>query len=204
MLAKFARQQRRHQVSRLASFPLKSIETLLLERGVSPEDMEDVKAALVGVSAVISAEDSLRSIFSRTQHYSQRYNDTTFAALYTALDHETCLAEISYHIGPSVVVGAPRYYQFVEMTYDGMSLELCGHEVKYPELVSQSDEGYPFCQAIALQAKTEKIDALHAPSARRRGGVCVPIFTISSVTKPEISQRLRFISDGTSLYHQML
>jgi RES domain-containing protein len=204
MFRTFNTEHRSMQLSRLVSLPQKAIEGLLLERGISTDDLDDIKAAVVGVGVVVSAEDAIKFTFNRFDIPAQRYNTKDFPAFYTALGHATCLAEITYHLGGLVTHAAPRYYQFLEVTFDGDLVELCGHEKDHQELISPTDAGYPFCQSLASDARAADYHALSAPSARAPAGVCVPIFSASNISKPEISQRLRFILDGTGLTHEFL
>jgi hypothetical protein len=113
------------------------------------------------------------------------------------------LAEVSHHLAGLVTQTAPRYYQFLQVTFDGEIVELCGHEGEHPEFVSQTDAGYPLCQTIAVDARAARYHALSAPSARI-SGTCVPIFFASNISKPEITQRLRFVFDGASLSYELL
>ncbi len=38
-----------------------------------------------------------------------------------------------------------RTYHSIECRYDGTTVDLCGKEQKYPDLVSKTKTGYPFC-----------------------------------------------------------
>jgi RES domain len=203
MFRTFDTEHRSLQLSRLVSLPQKAIDALLLERGISTDDLEDIKAAVVGVGIVVSAEDAIKFTFNRIDIPAQRYNTGAFPAFYTALGHETCLAEVTYHLGGLVTQIAPRYYQFLELTFDGDLVQLCGHEQEHQELVSPTEAGYPFCQSLAADARAAGYHALSAPSARAVG-TCVPIFFADNISKPEISQKLRFVFDGKSLSHELL
>jgi len=82
-----------------------------------------------------------------------------FPALYTALDELTCLAEIKYHLHGSFSPTEKRFYSFLNADFSGSVLIIVGHETLYPDLVSKSDSGYPFCQAVAASARASGITA---------------------------------------------
>jgi hypothetical protein len=202
MLEEFVREQRTLTPSRLISLPRKNLDALLVERGISLDDLDDVKAAIAGVGVVISPEDAIKFTFNRTDIVAQRYNTSAFPVFYSALDHETCLAEIKYHLEAWIAQSAPRYYQFLEVTFRGIALELCGHQTNHPEIISSTEIGYPFCQTLASRARTDGIDALSAPSARHTG-VCLPIFYESAISQPVLANRLRFVFNGTTIEHEV-
>ena len=59
-----------------------------------------------------------------------------------------------------------------------------------PDLVSSTTSGYPFCQSLANEAREIGVDGLHAPSARRPGGVCVPVFSEQAIGGHKIADML--------------
>jgi hypothetical protein len=177
---------------------------MLLEMGIAFDDLDDIKAAIAGVGVVVTPRDAVEFTFTREIHPVQRYNTEAFPVFYSALTQETCVAEIQYHLAASFGVGHPRYYHFVEVQFSGMALDLCGHEVDHPELISGSSAGYPFCQQLASIARLDGIDALYAPSARLEGGVCVPVFYLRALTDPQITGSLRFYSEGPAVTYERI
>jgi hypothetical protein len=83
-------------------------------------------------------------------------------------------------------------------------LLLCGHENSYPDLTSETDWGYPFCQRLAIEARS-KVDALHAPSAHERSGICVPVFSEQTLSDRRIAYRGRFVQapDGSIRFEKL-
>ena len=80
---------------------------------------------------------------------------------------------------------------------------VAGHEETYPDLVSPTDAGYPFCQRLAAAARDNGKDALYASSARC-SGICVPIFSEPTISKASIRATVRFSFDGTIVRHEVL
>lgn len=199
MIEDFQSRQDVLQVLRLWSLPKKPLSVQLLERNIAPEDLEDVLSTIQPADAPMTAEEAVNATFARKTIEPQRYNNSTFSALYTALERETCLAEIQYHVGPRVEKSAPRYYQFISITFNGNLLDLCGYEAEYPNLVSVTEVGYPFCQTLAVEAKAAGHHALHAPSARSQNGKCVPIFYRANVSEISSQDRIRFALEGGAL-----
>jgi hypothetical protein len=98
----------------------------------------------------------------------------------------------------------PRYYQYVTSVFNGLTLTLCGHEGAHPELVSVDESGYPFCRSLARQALTQGIFALHAPSARRNGGVCVPVFIQQALSNHRSGDFVKFAARNGQIEHEKI
>ena len=191
MLDEFKRGSRNEVVLKLASLPKSSIEETLLRRGLDPSSIEDAKAVLALVGTLITPHDVVD--YSFTKHGAPpafgkgRFGDGSFPVFYTALERETCEVEVRHHLKePIAAVQFPRFYQLIACDFSGVILDLCGKEHDHPELVSETESGYPFCQALAQTARSSDIDAFHAPSARRGGGTCSPIFSHLAVANPRV------------------
>jgi hypothetical protein len=164
-------------VLKLASLPKSSIEETLLRRGLDPNSIEDAKDALALVGAPITPHDVVA--YSFTRHGTPpafgkgRFGDGNHPVYYSALEMETCEEEVKYHL-KDAIAAAPfaRFFQFIACDLSGVVLDLCGKEADHPELVSKTEDGYPYCQALALTARNSAIDAFHAPSARRAVSTC--------------------------------
>lgn len=199
MIEKFESGQQTVRVARLVSLPKKPLNVQLLERNIAAEDLEDVASAVRAGEPIMTAEDAINFTFKRTPIPAQRYNTSSSCALYTAVERETCIAELRHHVGRFIEEGIPRFFQVIEVTASGSMVELCGHEEDYPELVSPTDAGYPFCQALALEAMKAKHHVLRAPSARARGGQCVPIFYRDNVSNISAEEHLSFVRENEEL-----
>ena len=84
---------------------------------------------------------------------------------------------------------SPEQYSLIECDYNGVTADLRGKENKFPELVSTTNTGYPFCQSVALEALEKGIEGLYTPSARNLEGTCVPVFQRNSLSGPRIRAR---------------
>ena len=81
---------------------------------------------------------------------------------------------------------SPRYFQMIKCNYDGATIDLRGKEQQHPDLTSRTNAGYPFCQALGLEAVGRGVDGFLAPSARREGGTCVPVFKRAALSEPRV------------------
>jgi hypothetical protein len=189
LLDEFKRGSRNEAVLKLASLPKSSIEEVLLRRGLDPNSIEDAKAVLALVGTPITPHDVVGYCF--TKHGAPpafgkgRFGDGSFPVFYTALERETCEEEVRYHLQEAIAaVPFTRFYQLISCDFSGVVLDLCGKEQDHPELVSKTESGYPFCQALAQTARSSGIEAFHALSARRDGGICTPVFSHPTLANP--------------------
>jgi hypothetical protein len=190
LIEEFARRHQIETLLKLASFPKSSVEQLLLRRGVDPDAVDEVRTALAAIGTPISPEDAVNYSFQRQgsppKYRVGRFGNGAWPVFYSALEERTCEEEVRHRIGPAAgMVPFTRYYQFMACDFRGDILDLCGQEGRYPDLVSTTDGGYPFCQVLAQGAIGERVDALLTPSARNRpDGTCTPVFARGSLTNP--------------------
>ena len=203
MIEQFDRSEETIRVARLVALPNAELDALLVSRSITLEDFDEVRDAVIGIGAVITAQDAIKQTFARSEISAQRYNTANFSVFYTAVARETCVAEISYHLGSTIQQSGPRYYQFLEVTFGGNVLNLLGRESDFPDIVSPTNAGYPFCQRLASDARAAGLDALFAPSARHNAGTCVPIFTENSISNPVVNGNAQFNYDGAAITHSI-
>jgi hypothetical protein len=197
-----AQQALSEPVLRLIGLSPSSIETILLQRGLNPDALEEVREAVASVGVPFTLEEALAYPFRPSDgeppYGVGRFSNGQFGVFYSALEEDTCIAEILYYnrVGfeqqRSGNVPFARYYQLTACEFTGSAMMLVGREQQYPDLVSATDAGYPFCQGVALWAISEGADALHTTSARRAGGTCVPVFTEGALSAPRSLDRFRF------------
>jgi hypothetical protein len=185
-------------VVRLAGLHPTSIEAILLGRGVRPENIAETSAILRLSGAPFSAEEMVESTFIAKPEYPTpfpigRYGSGDWPVYYAATAMETCVAEVAYHLGPKAIEG--RYYTLVSCRFDGEVLDLEGRQNEYPDLVSPTNSGYPFCQQVANEARSV-VSGLHAPSARHSGGLCVPTFVRAALSQPRGIHFGKFVLSG--------
>ena len=196
--------QRAERVYKLVSLPTSKIEALLLARGIEPSGLDEAVEAVAAVGIPVNVIEAIDFIFHArpTPPYYPigRFGDGTHAVFYSAIEVATCVAEVRYHQEEELavlVVPFPRYFTAIGCDYSGQTLVLVGREVEHPDLVSQTDAGYPFCQAVAQWAQAQGAHALQTTSSRRPAGTCVPIFERSCLANPEGLDRYRFVEkDG--------
>jgi hypothetical protein len=189
VLEEYQRGRQDEAVLKLASFPKSGIEDILLSRGLDPNNIGDAKAILALVGAPFTPTDAVA--YSFTQQGAPptfgrgRFGDGSLPVFYSALEKETCEEELRHRLRDAkTAVPLDRYFQFIACDFSGVVLDLYGHEGEHPELVSKTEDGYPFCRALAVTARSEAIDALHTPSARKAGGICTPVFSRPTLSNP--------------------
>jgi hypothetical protein len=186
----FERGPRSQTLLKLASFPRTSLDELLLRRGIDPDAVDDVKIALATIGTPVSPGDALNYSFERhgapPKYGLGRFGNGDWPVFYSALEKETCEKELRHRLGTAVAtVRLTRYYQFMACEFQGDVLDLRGREQQHPDLVSPTDSGFSFCQALAQTAVGSGVHAFYTPSARNRpDGVCSPAFSRSALTNP--------------------
>jgi RES domain len=185
-------------VLRLAGLHPTSVEAVLLGRGVRPENIAETRAILQLSGAPFSAEEMVDNTFIAKPEYPTpfpigRYGNGDWPVYYAAMATETCVAEVAYHLGPIAIEG--RYYTLVSCRFDGEVLDLEGRQNEYPDLISPTNAGYPFCQQVAKEARSV-VSALRAPSARHTGGLCVPAFVRASLSDARGLRFGRFVASA--------
>lgn len=105
-----------------------------------------------------------------------RFNPADRGAWYAALDVQTCIAEVGYHLGQALADAGDfdAVVEYGEMiaSMSGVFVdlrELPGH----PCLDSDPVAGYPAGNALAAQARAEGHNGVIYPSVRHEGGTCI-------------------------------
>ena len=160
------------------------IRMLLQSRGMgdSPEELCD---------APFRPKPMLRKSGHRT-----RFSDGSFLVFYSSLDPETTEAEIR-HWFPTIV-GRPTqqrtaYFSRFACDFNGTTKDLRSKKNKWPKLLHNSD--YQFCNRLGSEAVQLGLDGLLTPSARRKSGTNLPVFTRKSISNPGESVLLAITYD---------
>ena len=210
MLAEYPVCQVSMRVLRLAAIPSQRLETILLERRIKLESLEEILELLSPGDLVTSPEDVLDHAFRpRSTHGihdtpfpRSRFSDGTLGIYYSATEERTCKDEIAFHLNSSGPEGFPRYYSLIISRYEGETVDLRGADKDHPELVSKDDSGYSHCQNLAKSAVEQGHDGFLTPSARAKGGTCVPVFRRSSLSQPDISATYRATTSDSQVTFQ--
>ena len=209
MLSASPASRMRISVQRLAAIPRERLDDILLERGISPESLEDILQLLSSRDVVASPEDVLDDAFRPRYTYEtpfpqSRFSDGTFGVYYSALEIRTCKKEVSFHIGFPGPRDVSRVYSLITCWYEGLSVDLRGMEKDHPELISEDESGYPYCRALGKSAVELARDAFLTVSARAAGGMCVPVFNRASLSSPDATGIYRAtISDAGVTFQQL-
>lgn len=184
-------------IRRLASIaaPGESARSILLRRGSRLEDLADV-LPVVSAKTPCSLEEILDGTFrprdSANPPYREgRFSDGTFGVYYSALEEETCKAEVAYHLQKDIDDPDPRSYSMIECRYEGRTANLLGKEGQHPQLVGSMEAAWSFCQDLGREAVERGVDGFLTASARRPGGTCVPVFTREALSDPQVGNSYR-------------
>ncbi len=182
MIDKFDSSRKCATVLRLVSLPA-SIREMLLEMDVDSEELNSTIEDLNDqrfLPSVQSVDEICNSSFlprddEETPFPKSRFGDGSIGIYYSAFDRATCHSEIAHRIlsdydEPSADF---RYYLLVKCSYDGSTVDLRGKEKQYPQLISPTSDGYPFCQGLAkLGGREQNRWIFHAISKTPRRNFC--------------------------------
>ena len=193
---------RQSTVYRLAATYLESLDAVLLKRGIDPASIAETRMEIARVGGQFTPEEivsnSFRGRTGRSKPFSEtRFSDGMIGVYYSALEVSTCEKEIVFHL--EIKEGDDtRYFSLIDCELSGTTADLRGKENDYPNLVSQTEAGYPFCQRLGKKATQKNIDAFYTASARNEGRACVPVFTETALSNPSITGRVKVTatSDG--------
>jgi RES domain len=209
VIEQFGRSECADPVLKLVALLRESIAAILLKRGISAESISEIRTALTSVGIVLDAGDAVAYSFQEPYRIG-RFGDGRIGVFYSALEEDTCIAEISYHHGRQLAEQRSeefpydRYYHLITCNFSGMALMLVGEEVKHPELTSDTEAGYPVCQRLAKEAVEANIDAFYTRSARAENGICVPVFSQPTLSDPRTMSRFRFYAQNGLSAHEKL
>ena len=202
MLEDCATSAQHRTVLRLAAIAREPLQTILSRRGIDPREHEAIADALASTSMALSAETVVDDAFrpradKPTPFPKRRFGDGSMGVYYSALEERTCKREVGYHLwrefADTRTAGFThsRRYAFVRCEYEGNTAELRGKEGEHPDLVSQTANGYPFCQALAREATSNDITGFLTRSARDRTGTCVPVFARGALSNPGVTHSVK-------------
>lgn len=128
-------------------------------------------------------DPDLLSFFERQNWNKGRFGDgRDYGVWYASEDERTSIYEScwsAYRIGRDNVLSRGEVYTVDRQMYNARisassALDLIGQTSFYDRLTS---EDYSFCQALGEKIHEEKFEMLRTPSARKKGGVCTPVFS---------------------------
>lgn len=105
-----------------------------------------------------------------------RFNGADRGAWYAAINVETCLNEVGYHLS-NVLADAGDHHAIVE--YAEMFCSLAGafldlrQRPDHPSLDPDKARAYPIGNALADSARADGLNGIIYPSVRHKGGTCI-------------------------------
>lgn len=113
-----------------------------------------------------------------------RFNGENRGAWYSALEVETCLAEIGFHmtefLARTGVYEAAVDYAEMFSSVSGDFLDLRS-EPEHPALSPDKAEGYPAGNVLAAEARAASLNGIIYPSVRHQGGTCFAVLRPAAV-----------------------
>jgi RES domain len=190
-------QERLH---RYASLPPEDLD-FLQRQGLDAKGIDEVLSILQPHRRADRLEGLLDAPFHRKGR--GRYSNGDFPVFYSALEQETAGIEVEYWYGRRAFGDGTRartaYYDHLQCDFDGLAKDLRGKQEGWPLLVHPDTErSYLFCNRLGAEAVAEGLDGLYAPSARRQGGTCMPVFRRGALSKPSVSGSAALSFDPSS------
>lgn len=179
----------RRRVFRLAN--QKSLSEFLLEQGIDERGAREIRVLLQSRGVGDPLEELCDAPFRTKPRLRKlgrvtRFSDGSFPVFYASLEAETAEAEIQHWF--PIFAGRPTqrrtaYFSRFACDFDGATKDLRPKESKWPKLVHDSD--YRFCNKLGAEAMQLGLDGLLTPSARRKTGTNLPVFTRDSISNPD-------------------
>jgi RES domain-containing protein len=163
----------------------------------SREEVDELARALAeiegGTNARLTAQAARSSLFPSGRPHANfvnaafaywrprepnRFNDATFGAWYAALETDTAVAEVTYHIGRELdrVQDWNAAVEWAEMwaSFAGQFVDLRGLKPPQPACLHPDIEiGYPAGNAVAREVRAAGQNGIVYPSVRCPGGTCL-------------------------------
>jgi RES domain-containing protein len=130
-----------------------------------------------------------------------RFNGTDRGAWYAALDVETCLNEVGFHL-TAALADAGDFHAVVE--YAEMFCSLAGDFLdlrqvpEHPSLGADKAAAYPIGNALANGARAAGLNGIIYPSVRHKGGTCIVTLRPAAVQSVRQGAVYRMIWSGTA------
>ena len=137
-----------------------------------------------------------------------RFNGGDRGAWYAALDTDTALAEVGYHL-TAFLAATGRFeavvdYAELHASFAGEFVDLRKHP-DHPALHSDKAVGYPAGNALADEARARGLNGIIYPSVRHSGGTCLAALfphTVQSVAQGDV-YRMTWSGDPTPMVEKV-
>lgn len=139
----------------------------------------------------------VNAAFVYTRRGGNRFNDGRRGAWYAALDIDTSLAEIGYHLGRALADAGETenvtdYVELVAHVAGSMARVADGARCLDPD----PEIGYPAGQKLAAEARRRGRDGVVYPSVRRPGGTCVAVLSPAAILSVTRGRSFRLVWSG--------
>lgn len=165
-------------------------DDVLRRQDLDETQMEDMNALLKSRRIARNTEAFCDAPFRRKRQlggsgYRTRFSDGSFPVFYSATEAATAKAERLHWFRRDIgKPDGPRtaYFRLFSCCFEGKYKDLTPKIAEWPELVG---EDYGFCNALGAESVKAGLKGLLAPSARRDGGVNVPVFARDAIGNPD-------------------
>ncbi len=144
-------------------------------------------------------DQEILAVFKKEKWGYSRFSDgTDYGVWYSAEDEMTSIYEASwwaYQLGKDNVHSKGEVYTTDRMMYQcslkaEQMVDLSLEQNFYSSLTHPHD--YRFCHAIGRQSHQQGVHLLRTPSARKKNGICVPVFQAHAIQSAEKIFYMRF------------
>ncbi len=146
-----------------------------------------------------SVEEEVLDIFFRGNWKPGRFGDgREYGVWYSAEDPKTSVFETcwwAYQLGLDNVLKRGEVYttdrkMFQAHLRTGLAIDLIQAKEIFPLLTHPSD--YNFCRKLGKKLNEERWELLRTPSARKRNGICTPLFSSNPIKNSEFIYYLQY------------
>ncbi len=144
-------------------------------------------------------DEEVLAVFKKENWRSSRFSDgQSYGVFYSAEDEKTSIYEAAwwaYQLAKDNVWPRGEVYTSDRVMYRALIeaeqiADLTREENYFESLIDPYD--YSFCQSLGLAVQEQGWQALRTYSARRKSGICLPVFSLEVIKEPAILYYLKF------------
>ena len=192
MLERIPSVTREYDLYRFAAQP--RVESVIREDQIRIEKLANLLEYLHQRLFPSGFESLLDHPFDPRRLSASRFTDGTFPVFYASLESETAESEARHHLAIRLAEkpasSSTSYYVKFRCSFHGEVKDIRKMQDDWPGLVHK--DGYKFCNSLGVEATMAGLDGLVVPSARRRGGTNVPVFSRASLHPPVHGELIKF------------
>lgn len=135
----------------------------------------------------------------RLTYRPQRWNTKDFPCFYSAWEPETAIEEVKHYARSEIrllkskgLKGSPITHNYLEFSckYSGRTKDVRNLARSVPQIIARKHNR--ICHIIANQVRIQRFSGIIAPSVRRKGGICLPVFRKKSLRGEAITGNVTY------------